>query len=215
MSLQVILERIQAVGSAQVREIEEKSRARAGEILAQAYIEAEQIEDDAREEAAAPGNAERARILHRARLDALHILGEVRENLVDTAIARTRERLASLRSDPSYPEVMMRLTVEALAQLAVSEGAVQPQVQADLRDRDLLQKILVSLKRDIPVRFDLNTWGGLIAASADGRVVVINTLEARLEHAMPFLRRRLAAYFEEEKEAMVETQAIETTRQRK
>jgi vacuolar-type H+-ATPase subunit E/Vma4 len=50
----------------------------------------------------------------------------------------------------------------------------------------------------------LNTWGGLIAASADGRVVVINTLEARLEQALPFLRRHLAAYFEEEKAAVVE-----------
>lgn len=204
MSLQVILDQIQAAGDVQVREIEEQATRRAGEILAQAYIEAEQIEADAREEAGTPGNAERARILHRARLDALRILGEVREDLVDTAIARTRERLASLRSDPSYPEVMRQLTEEALAGLAASEGTAQPQVQADLRDRELLQKILTGLKLDVPIRYELNTWGGLIASSADGRVVVINTLEARLEHAMPFLRRHLAAYFEEEKVAVVE-----------
>jgi vacuolar-type H+-ATPase subunit E/Vma4 len=204
MSLQVILERIQSAGDVQVQEIVDRGQARAGEILAQAYIDAEQIETDAREEAQTPANAERARILHRARLDALHILGEVREELVDTALARTREHLASLRSDPSYPEVIRQLTVEALAQLAVSEGAAQPQVQADPRDRALLQNILASMELDPPVRYDLNTWGGLIAASADGRVVVINTLEARLEQALPFLRRHLAAYFEEEKQPVVE-----------
>lgn len=204
MSLQAILERIQAAGDEQVQEIEESAQRRASEILAQAYIEAEQIEADARAESSAPANAERARTLHRARLDALHILGEVREELVDSAIARTRERLASLRSDPSYPEVLQSLTEEALAGLAASGGADHPRVQADPRDRQLLQNILADLKLNIPVLYELNTWGGSIASSADRRVVVTNTLERRLERAMPFLRRHLAAYFEEEKVAVVE-----------
>jgi len=211
MSLQAILERIQTAGDAQVQVIEQEAQTRASAILAQAYIEAEQIEAEALANAGAPGNAERARILHRARLDALHILGEVRENLVDTAVARTRERLASLRADPWYPEVLHTLTEEALEKLAVSEGNAQPKMQADPRDMALLQSILHSLKLNIPVRYDLNSWGGLIVASTDGRVVVINTLEARLEQAMSFLRRHLAAYFEEEKEMMVEMQAVETT----
>lgn len=204
MSLQVILERIQATGDAQVQEIERESHRRASEILAQAYSEAEQIEADARAESSAPANAERARILHRARLDALHILGAVREELVDTAIARMRERLASFRSDPAYSEVLKSLTEEALAGLAASEGTDHPRVQADPRDEHLLQNILADLKLNIPIQYELNTWGGLIASSADGRVVVTNTLERRLEQGMPFLRRHLAAYFEEEKVAVVE-----------
>jgi vacuolar-type H+-ATPase subunit E/Vma4 len=204
MGLQTILERIQSAGDVQVQEIESHAQARAGEILARAYIEAEQIEALARAEASAPANAERARILHRARLDALHILGEVREELVDAALARTREHLASLRLDPSYPEVLRTLTVEALEQLAVSEGNTQPKVQADPRDMALFESILQGLKLNVPVRYDLNSWGGLIVASTDGRVVVINTLEARLEQVLPFLRRHLAAYFEEEKTPVVE-----------
>jgi vacuolar-type H+-ATPase subunit E/Vma4 len=198
MGLQAILERIKAAGDAQVQIIEQEAQARAGAIFAQAYIEAEQAEAEARAVAGAPAHAERARIAHHARLDALHILGEVREDLVDTAIARTRERLASLRSDPSYPEVLRTLTEEALTGLAVTEGNAQPKVQADPRDMALLQSILERLQINVPVRYDLNSWGGLIMASTDGRVVVINTLEARLEQAMPFLRRHLAAYFEEE-----------------
>jgi vacuolar-type H+-ATPase subunit E/Vma4 len=202
MSLQVILERIQATGDVQVQEIEQESHRRASEILAQAYIEAEHIEAEARAETGAPANAERARTIHRARLDALHILGEVREELVDTAIARTRERLASLRSDPLYPDVLRSLTEEALAGLAASEGTDHPRVQADPRDKHLLQNILADLKLNIPIQCELNTWGGMIASSTDGRVVVTNTLEARLEQGTPFLRRHLAAYFEEEQEAV-------------
>jgi vacuolar-type H+-ATPase subunit E/Vma4 len=120
VGLQIILERIQAAGTAQVQEIEQEAHRRANEILAQAYIEAEQIEAEARARAGAPANAERARTIHRAKLDALHILGKVREELVDTAVARTRECLAALRPDPSYPEVLRTLTEEALAGLAAS-----------------------------------------------------------------------------------------------
>ena len=204
MGLQTILEQIQAAGGEQVREIEEQAQRHAGGILAQAYIEAEQIEAEACAKASAPGNAERGRILHHARLDAPHTLGEVREELVDTAIARTREHLASLRADPAYPDVLQSLTEEALAELAASEGTTLPQLRADPRDRELVQDILARLKLDAPVRYDLNSWGGLIAASADGRVIVINTLERRLEQAAPFLRRHLAAFFEEEMTPVVE-----------
>jgi len=198
MSLQPILEKVRAVGDAQVQEIEKNAQHQASEILAQARMEAEQIEEDASANTSMPAVAERARIMHRARLDALHIVGSVRENLVDTAIARTREQLASFRSDPTYPMVLHTLTEEALTQLTLSEGDGKPQLLADPRDEDLMEKILKDLNPNIPVRYELNCWGGLIAQSEDGRVVVINTLEARLEQAAPFLRSHLAASFEEQ-----------------
>jgi vacuolar-type H+-ATPase subunit E/Vma4 len=199
MGLQNILERIRDAGNAQVQEIERNAKTRASEILAQAHTEAEEIESEARSRASAPANAERARVIHGAKADALQLLGEVREDLVDGAIARTRERLASLRSDPSYPKVLRSLTEQALAQLAASESAQKARLQADPRDKDLLQKILADLHMDLPTRYELDAWGGLNASSDDGRVVVINTLEARLERAMGYLRPQLAAYFEEEK----------------
>lgn len=202
--MQNILDQIREAGNAQVQDIERNAKSRVSEILAQAHTEAEEIESEARNRASAPAHAERARVIHRAKSDALRLLGEVREDLVDAAIARTSERLASLRSDSSYPEVLRSLTEQALAQLAASESAQDSQLQADPRDKDLLQKILTELRLNIPVRYELNHWGGLIAMSQDGRVVVINTLEARLEQATAFLRPHLAAYFEEEKETVVE-----------
>jgi vacuolar-type H+-ATPase subunit E/Vma4 len=198
MGLQPILDKIRAVGDAQVREIEKNAQIHASEILAQARMEAEQVEEDSSVHASAPAVAERARILHRARLDALHIVGSVRENLVDTAISRTRERLASLRSDSAYPKVLRALTVEALTQLTSSEGDGHFQLLVDPRDRALMENILKDLSLNIPIQYELNCWGGLIAQSEDRRVVVINTLEARLNQAATFLRHHLAASFEEE-----------------
>ncbi|MEW6084974.1 MAG: V-type ATP synthase subunit E [Chloroflexota bacterium] len=204
MAVQNILEQIREAGNAQVQEIERNAKTRVSEILAMAHSEAEEIESEARTRASTPANAERARIIHRAKSDALRLLGEVREDLVDAVIARTSERLASFRSDSSYPKVLRALTEQALAQLAASESAQDSQLQADPRDKDLLQKILAELRLNVPVRYELINWGGLIAKSQDERVVVINTLEARLERSLGYLRPQVAAYFEEEKESVVE-----------
>jgi vacuolar-type H+-ATPase subunit E/Vma4 len=197
MTLQSILEKIHASGDAQVLEIEKRIESQVNAILAQGRTEAHQIEEDACSEVSGPAVAERARILHRARLESLRIVGDVRENLVENLIIRTREKLATLRSDPSYPVVLRKLLKEALAELALG-GAGKPQLVADLRDKDLLGTILDELKLDLPVTYELNCWGGLKATSEDGRVVVINTFESRLEHASAFLHRYLAALFEEE-----------------
>ncbi len=204
MGLQAILEKIRAEGEAQVQEIEQSAQIQVNGILAQARAEARQIEEDACAEVSAPAVAERARILHRARLEALRIIGDVREELVDTAITRARERLASIRADRSYPEVVRTLTEEALAELN-SGDAGNAQLLADPRDRAILASVLDDLELDLPVDYGLNCWGGLIAKSKDGRVVVINTFESRLEHATAFLRSHLAAFFEQEQPALRET----------
>jgi V/A-type H+/Na+-transporting ATPase subunit E len=197
MGLQAILEKIRAVGDAQVQTIEQSAQIQVNGILAQARLEARQIEEDACSEASAPAGGERARILHRARLEALRVVGDVREELVSTAITRARERLASIRADRSYSEVLRMLTEEALTELNSGEAG-KAQLLADPHDRALLEIILDDLKLDLPVDYGLNCWGGLIAKSKDGRVVVFNTFESRLEHAAAFLRRHLAAFFERE-----------------
>jgi len=196
MSLQSILEKIRASGDAQITEIEKNTRSRMNAILAQAQMEAHQVEEDARETASTPAVAERARILHRARLESLRIIGNVRKELVDIAIARTGERLSSMRMDPTYPDVYRMLLQEALAEL-VSSGTDQVQLVADPRDRELLENMLSEPGLNPSVSYELNSWGGLIAKSMDGRVVVINTFESRLERATEFLRYRLATLFGE------------------
>jgi len=195
MGLQAILEQIRTDGDVQIRELEKRSLSQISEILTQARMEAQQIEEDASANASIPAAAERARILHRARLESLQIVGNVRENLVDTALTRARERLAAIRIDSCYPEVLRTLVKEALTELAAN-GNVQ--LLAAPRDEGLLTNILSDMNLDLPVSYELNCWGGLIAQSDDGRVVVINTFESRLERAMTFLRHHLAALFEEE-----------------
>jgi vacuolar-type H+-ATPase subunit E/Vma4 len=199
MSLQAILDKIHAVGEVQVQEIERETQAQVGEVLARARMEAHQIEEDVRAASSAPAARERARIIHHARLEALRRVGNVREELVDAALTQTRERLAAIRSNSSYADVLRQLTREALTELTAPGWEEKALLVADPRDRTILEGILSGMDLNLQVSYDLKCWGGLITKSEDGRVVAINTLETRLERATTFLRGYLAALFEEER----------------
>jgi len=197
MSLETIRDAIRKAGQEQVRRIESAAQAQVKEILDQAKSEADQIREQACQEAAAPATRERARILHQARMATLRISGEVRQEFIDTALERTRQRLACLYSESGYPAVLCRLTQQALDELACSSSDLhKATLQINLRDLDIIQRLLAEKDLDLLVQADLPIWGGLIVASEGAEVVVINTLEARLTCATPYLRRSLAALIE-------------------
>ena len=198
MGLQAILEAIHRTGEVQVREIEVAAQARVDEILAEARAETKRLHEEARTAAAAPAAVERARLLHGARFEALQVIGGVREELVDAALGDTKRRLGKIRSEPVYRGILHQLTVEALMALSGSlEEAGQARLEADPADKALLEEILGELGLDLSIDPVLDCQGGLIAKSEDSRVVVINTLEARLERATSRLRCEIAALFED------------------
>lgn len=200
MSLQAILTAIYAAGEIQIDEIATRAQAQVDELLAQAQTNGQRLRKQAYAQAVQPAVAERARILHQARLEALQIVSDAREALVDAALFRTRERLTELRSDPAYPAALRRLAEEALAELGSSELAAGARLKADPRDRKLLEDLLCDLQPELVIAYELNSWGGIVAESEDGRVVVINDLETRLERGIPFLRLYLPTVFAEASE---------------
>jgi vacuolar-type H+-ATPase subunit E/Vma4 len=199
MSLEAIIQAIHAAGEAQVSQVEERARAQVEAILTSARREAARAKVKAFNNAVAPAAKERSRLLHQAKLEALHTAGSMREALVDAALEEARRRLADLRAQPAYRDVLSCLVQEALVEICVSCGESGGAcLQIDPRDRAMLDDILVGLQLDLPVQEDLDCWGGLVACSEDGRVVMINTLEARLERATASLRRSLSGLFEAE-----------------
>jgi len=197
MGLKAILDAIRAEGEAQINKIEAEARTHSYEILANAGMEAEEEKEKVRVTTIAPAVRERARKLHHAHLESLQHIGNVRESLVDSALDRTQGRLAGMRREANYPKILRQLTREALDDLAGSmEGSGEIQIQVDPRDKALMTHILQEMGKELVITYNLKCWGGLIAKSKDGRIVVINTLEARLERATPYLRRLLANLFE-------------------
>jgi vacuolar-type H+-ATPase subunit E/Vma4 len=201
MSLAAILETVRASGEIRVREIEKQASEQAAAILDAARQEAHRVREEACSREVLPAYRERARIIHRARLEGLRLLGDVREGLVNQALDLARKRLIGLRHEALYTQVLHKLIQEALSELESSLGdAVPIRLELDPRDNGLIDTILPIIDLVQPLRieleFNLNCWGGVIARSRDESIVVINTLESRFERALPVLRRRLSALFE-------------------
>jgi vacuolar-type H+-ATPase subunit E/Vma4 len=208
VSLEAILQAITASGEAQESQIEEQTRAQVEEILAGARQEAMKVKTKAYNNAVAPAARERSKILHLAKLEVLHAIGGLRETLVDTALEGAASRLSSIRAQAAYREVMVRLTQESLAEIRSSFGENNAAfLEIDPRDRPIIDAILVEIGLNLLVKESLDCWGGLVASSEDGRVVVINTWEARLKRATPNLRRYLPGLFED-KECQTLTTAM-------
>jgi vacuolar-type H+-ATPase subunit E/Vma4 len=198
MSGEAILEAIVSSGEAERARLRAETEARVQEILADAQTAALARTEVARREASAPLAGERARLLHHAKLEALRLIGEARQQLVESALAEARSRLAALRANPGYARLLRRLVEEAVAALGMDEIATHPPtIEADPRDADVLGEIRGELHHKPSITTGLNGWGGVVVRSADGRITVTNTLEARLERALPFLRRDLVTLFED------------------
>ncbi len=196
MSLEKILDSIQSAAQDQVNQIEEGTRVRQEDILGLARREAELILAASCTESNLQAGRQRARIIQHARVEALQALGQAREDMIGKSMDRIRSELSSAREKSIYPEVMERLTKEALDELAGSAQG-EAHISIDPRDRDLVSRIVAGMELDLPVSCNLDCWGGLIVTSQDGKVIVTNTLESRLERAATFLRGYLAAMFEQ------------------
>ena len=110
--------------------------------------------------------ADQARIIHRARLEAMQIVGHAEQQVVEGALERVRLRCAELRAAPDYRDLMRHLLGEALAALqgSLREGE-RAHLYADPRDRALLEDLLRDIRLDASVRYELESWGGVRATS--------------------------------------------------
>jgi vacuolar-type H+-ATPase subunit E/Vma4 len=199
VSLESILEAIRSAGETQASAIENQARIEAEKILAAAQKEAERLYAEAYREASMPAGGERSRLLHRANFESLAMVGSARQALVNQTLEQVKSLLAEARRMDEYPLVLRRLLEECLQELNENQsedGWIE--FVADPRDELLITQILKDLHLDSPVNYHLKTWGGLNAFSQDGRLCALNTLETRLEAALPYLNNVLAKFFENE-----------------
>ncbi len=192
MALKDILAAMEAEAGVEIKRLMVEADASATRIKAEAEQEAQAIRERLRQELHAPLDRERARRLNHARRDARNAVGHAQEALLAEALDMARAELAACSHDPAYPDLLRALIAEALD--GIDGSAV---LYADPRDLPVLQAIMPG----VPVVRDLQTWGGVEARSADGRVVVTNTLEARLHQAQPMIRQRVMPLFVGEEDA--------------
>jgi vacuolar-type H+-ATPase subunit E/Vma4 len=191
MSLERILDALTAEGQAEISRIEQEAEERACSILNQAETEAIQIRDEHMTAIRPHIESGRAQRINAARLAAQRMVLEARESLVQAAFDTAAEELASIRESSAYPAVLEAQINEVFGELGTSARFV-----VDPRDTGLVQKVLDRRGLDCAVEPTLDTWGGVVGYSHDGRLTVDNRLETRLEQAQHRLRGEVAAVFE-------------------
>lgn len=195
MALDDILAAIRLEAETETRAIDAAADRRVEDILTEARRRAAAEEELLIASRRGKAEASAAAIVNRARLDVARALRGERAALFEEALGKVGDRLSRLRATPEYPDHLARFLAEAAA--ALPDARI---VRVDPRDADVVERVAEELVGDIGegwrVEPTLQTWGGVDVVTEDGRVVH-NTLEARLDKALPELRRLGVASLQE------------------
>jgi vacuolar-type H+-ATPase subunit E/Vma4 len=196
MPLNNILNALELEAGRQLKDIQHATQAEIERIRAQAEAESEIVRQKRLAAIKAPLQAEQARILNKAKLEALQIVLGTREDLITEVLEATARRLAALSNLETYTQLLQMLLQEAVETLEVT-GQLHLRVQD--QDVALMKHIVQEMKLQAIVDGDLpteGTWGvdlgGVVVTTADRRVSLINTLEARLRQVTSLYRSKIA-----------------------
>lgn len=195
MSLENILQALEAEAECQVAEIERSAQAEIERVRAQAQAEAETVRQKHMASIQASLQAEQARIRNQAKLEALRIVMGAREALIASAFEAAARRLAALPTTETYAGLLQRLTQEAVDTLGPGSGL---HLHVQCRDVDLMSRIVQLMGLSATVEGGLenadSSWGcpgGLVATNSDGRISLVNTLDARLGRVASLYRSQI------------------------
>ncbi len=171
------------------RALEEQADDEVNRILHAATVQADAIEHEARDEAERITNAKiqaadaavqnkATKAVNSARLQVKRDLAEVRDHAVDAVFDETAKRLAAMRGTPGYERILTALLKEASARV---DGECEIRVGPE--DADLAKKVASDLGLTFTVVPTLDSIGGVIVSTHEGRVVHDNTFESRLYKA--------------------------------
>jgi vacuolar-type H+-ATPase subunit E/Vma4 len=195
MPLENILQALEAETERLVTEIAQATQAEIDRILGEARAEAAVVRQKHIAAIKAPLRAEQARILNQAKLEALQIVLGTREELIRAGLEAAARLLAERASAQQYPDLLQQLTAEAVAALGVNEVCLRVRSS----DMKLMDDIVQRLDISATVTGGLEdneamagNGGGVVAATHDGRISLINTPTARLSRAADLYRLQIA-----------------------
>lgn len=195
MALQDILDVIAADAQREVTAIqqaaEEACRARredaetkAAEMRASILAEAQRLAEQ-----------EKTKQLHRVRLENLRQQVQVQQSAFLAAVQQAKAELGQARQRADYPKLLSGLTAEAVAYYQTSSTRLETDiiVVVDAADEDLIQTILQAQQiKPQAIETEGSLVPGVIVRSLDGLIVNDNTVESRLQRALPDLPALLA-----------------------
>lgn len=178
MSDDGILLAIKTLGQEKQAQLKREAHERAEDSLRHAREKQESISARFVEARIEEAQREELRNEHSAHIANGRMLDEVRVDFLNRVGVEARHRLSSLRNDASYGDLLIGLCKNAMRHLGDC-----PVLHVDSRDVELVESRISELAdkcKDVQVAGDIETAGGVIATSCDGRICCDDTFEARL-----------------------------------
>jgi vacuolar-type H+-ATPase subunit E/Vma4 len=160
-------------------EIRQKAEEAAKAIRCDAKTRAQEIRKSRMHAATAEAAMSRNHALYTAKNELNKEMTALKYRLFDRAFAEAGRALADVRGSEGYPRYYQLLVAEALGELSDSDTVLH----VDPLDVELCQIVAGELGMRCEIATDLPCAGGLNASARDGRVVVFDTVESRLEKA--------------------------------
>jgi len=164
------------------REAEDRGKAKAEWILRKAETQAE---------------IEKQRIVASARLESRKKKLEIQEELIKEVFQELRDRLSSLPDD-EYIDTIKALLLESLRELEADSVVLRSDEKTLALIKEKSRSIKAYITRNLGRKVEMelgepiHTMGGVLVESADGRIRVDNTFEARISRLESELRARIA-----------------------
>lgn len=187
MALDDMLRAIEEEGEARCKEILDNAEAEAAEILKNVKEEAKRVREEYIARAEATMYGEKTRILSDAKLYVKKQVIQAKEEHIEDAFDNVASEFEAMRKRPEYASYFRRLLDETAAN---AEGNLI--ISVDRRDEKVARDAVAAAGLDCELRTDISTLGGLKAITADGRIVLTNTIDSRLERAKQFLKPEVA-----------------------
>lgn len=197
MSIEDILQALDDQCREECQEIFKRAEEEAKKILDKAQGDADDIRKARVTKVRAEAESESTSILYSARLRSKNTMISAKEQIAEKAMAKAEERLQDLRSRTDYAAILEGLIGEGLTRIG---GRVS--VHVDPADKELAESLLEKMGIDYALKNDIHAIGGAVISDEDGKVMIINTVEERLNRAREKLRMQVSGIlFGEETEA--------------
>jgi V/A-type H+/Na+-transporting ATPase subunit E len=184
MTYDELVSSVEAAAVQKNREILERASREAEEILRSAEKRAVDIKDGYLKESLRRAGVERNRMiyLNGEEIKASHSL--IKKELFLQAFFIAKENLDNIRNSPGYPELFKRLLLEAIHEAGDGEYLIH----ITSIDKSICETIVIDHHIQAQIVTDLECTGGLSLSSSDGKIMICNTIESRLERTQDVLK---------------------------
>lgn len=197
--MQELKSQIEILRDAEIEEILKAAKTQAEDIIKEAKNQAQRIKQQKMKQLTESLQEEEDVKLQTMRLTSKGEVLKVKSELLDEAIAYSRQILQDLNKKPRYKDALRALITEAAVKLKGNELEILVNANDAVYVKDTIKKLekIVSEAKKAKVRLfvmeeSLDCLGGTIVRTKDGAQIFSNTLDARLSKVRIEMAGRIA-----------------------